>query len=488
MSNQSLGNQVQERLAQALSTGRLPEAVAERAEVLLSRLQKPIRLGILGRPGAGKSAMVNLLVGREVLPDDVDLPTTQVTYHPKASAVCTLSDGSKKELKTANAYDIAELKPLFVELYMPLPALKKISVLEVVTPNNPNAIHKASQWAAKRCELAIWCTEAFDSSEQAIWAQMPDVLKDHAFLMLTKADQLKAKGTLQQILEATRALVGHEFSEIMPIATLDALAARRLDGSVDKERMRGSGGSALISAVLKQVEQGRQSDVDMADVLLHQHADLTSGPPVVQEDDANVLNAVIGATSKPNEAESEPETTPEPVEEVAQTPAPEPEVAAEPEPVSESEPELEETPEPEPEPQPEPEPEPEPEIAAEPVAEAQPAPKVVQLKPATREAYEQALDYIAEHGSALVDLAGELGDAAPSQIMAETVEHVQWLSDHLNMNGDDADAALHRARDTAFDAADLVQLMQMEKRDSAAIEAVCVMLQLKHELLADLAA
>lgn len=480
MSNQSLGNQVQERLAQALSEGRLPASVVGRAEVLLSRLEKPIRLGVLGRPGSGKSAVVNLLVGREVLPDDVDLPTTQVTYHPKASAVCTLSDGSKKELKTANAYDIAELKPLFVELYLPLPALKKISVLEVVTPNNPNAIHKASQWAAKRCELAIWCTEAFDSNEQAIWAQMPDVLKDHAFLMLTKADQLKAKGTLDQILEATRALVGHEFREILPIATLDAIAARHLDGSVDKERMRGSGGSALISAVLKQVEQGRQSDVDMADVLLHQHAETPSAAPVVAEDDANVLSAVIGATSRPIDPSPEPEATPvpepvpDPVAQAAPEPAPEPEVAAEPEPEAK--------------PDPEPTPEPKPEVAAEPEPAPEPAAQVVQLKPATRDAYEQALEYIAEHGRALFDMAAELGDAAPSQIMAETVEHVQWLSDHLNTNGDDADEALQRARDTAFDAADLVQLMQMEKRDSAAIEAVSVMLQLKHELQADLAA
>lgn len=43
-------------------------------------------------------------------------------------------------------------------------------------------------------------------------------------------------------------------------------------------------------------------------------------------------------------------------------------------------------------------------------------------------------------------------------------------------------------RDTAFDAADMVQLMQMEKQGSAALEAVTLMLQIKRELQADLAA
>ena len=112
----------------------------------------------------------------------------------------------------------------------------------------------------------------------------------------------------------------------------------------------------------------------------------------------------------------------------------------------------------------------------------------MQLKPATRDAYQQAIQYIAENGRALLDMAGDLGKSAPSQIMAETVEHVQWISDHLNTNGDDSDEALQRARDTAFDAADLVQLMQMEKQDSAAIEAVSLLLQLKHELQSELAA
>ncbi|MDX8352634.1 hypothetical protein [Cognatiyoonia sp. IB215182] len=449
MPNQSLGAQVQERLTQAVASELLPADVLDRAKQILNRLQQPVRLAVLGRPKSGKSALVNLLIGREVLPDDMRMPTTQIVYADKAGATCTLSDGSKKDLDTANAYDIAELNPVFVELRLPLAALKKISVLEVVTPNDPNAIHKASQWASKRCEIAIWCTETFDTNEQAIWAQMPDVLKDHAFLMLTKSDVLAAKGTLEQILDATKALVGHEFNDILPIATLDATAARHLDGTVDKELMRRSGGSALISAVLKQVDQGRQSDVDMADVLLHQHADLLNGGAAaeVPEEDSEVLQAVIGAASSSEAGDDEAG----PAEAEATTAETGPAEAAG-------------------------------EAATEPVK------KVTPLHPATRDAYAHVVSYITEQAKTLSQMAAELGDAAPAQIIAETVEHTQWMSDYLSMHGDDADEALQRARDAAFDAADLVQLMQMEKRDSAAIEAVSVMLQIKHELQADLAA
>jgi hypothetical protein len=131
MSTQSLGNEVQEKLTQALESGRMPAGVEVRAKQLLARLCQPVRLGVLGRFGSGKSSLVNLLVGFEVLPYDVRLPTTQVTFAEKASAVCTLADGTKREIATASAYDITELKPLFVELRLPLPALRKFRFLKL---------------------------------------------------------------------------------------------------------------------------------------------------------------------------------------------------------------------------------------------------------------------------------------------------------------------------------------------------------------------
>ncbi len=127
-------------------------------------------------------------------------------------------------------------------------------------------------------------------------------------------------------------------------------------------------------------------------------------------------------------------------------------------------------------------------------APAEPTPEPVEdeattaLKPATRDAYEHVITYIEDRGTELVGALEAHGEGGPAEVMAMTADHIQWLCDYLNENGDDADQALLRMRDTAFDAADMVQLMQMEKRDSAALEAVSLMLQIKRELQADLAA
>ncbi len=458
MSNQSVGNRVQKELSQAVASGRLPANVQKRAKQLLARIETPVRLGLMGMPGSGKSTLLNLLVGSDVLPEGAKLPTLQLTYGETEQAICTLSDGSKTTLPTADAQQISELAPAFVEIEMPLPALAKISVLEVVTPDDPTSIHRASQWAAKRSDVALWCTQGFNPTEQSIWAQMPDIIKDHAFLMVTKADFLHKNGMMDATIAAIRAVANDEFNQILPIATIDAIAARQPDGSVNKSKMRESGGLALISAVLKQVEMGRQSAVDMADILLHQHADDLAPEAAADEPTANPAKEGVSDTQTAESAEipvNQIETAIEDTVAETETPTPTGDAAEphDPEPI-----------------------------------EAEQESNVVTLHPTTRDAYEQAVGYIVTQSRALIEAAENMGDTAPSEIIAKAVEHVQWVSDHLNEHGDDADPLLMRARDAALDAADLVQLMQMEKRDSAAVEALSLMLQIKRELQADLAA
>ncbi len=492
MSNQSLGNRVQTELKQAVLSGLLPDSDHEKAEVLLERLQKPVRLAILGMPESGKSRLLNLLVGADVIPQGVHLPTLQLVYGESEKSVCTLPDGSKEEFNSVDADMIAGLSPVFIEMQMPLPALNKISVLEVVAPNDTNAVHRASQWASKRSDVALWCTRGFTEPEQRIWATMPDLIKDHAFCMVTHADFLKAQGLYEAAVGAITAAAGDDFNAVLAIATNQALSARHADGTVDKDAMRESGGSALISAVLKQVERGRQSAVDQADVLLHQYADLLA--PVKDAPVAPDVSPAPEPAPKP-----EPEVAKEPAAPVAppeKTEAPKGSAPAETKPATRDaisrlreiaarknvsrDLAFEEATKPAETPAPEPEAEAPVEVAVETAAEP--------LQPATRDAYEHVIAYLEERGAELATVLEDQGEDGPAEVMTMAVDQIQWLCDYLNENGDAADLSLQRTRDTAYDAADMVQLMQMEKQGSAALEAISLMLQIKRELQADLAA
>ncbi len=543
MSNQSPDDRVHEQLARAVISGLLPDRAHEQAEKLLTRLETPVRLALMGMPQSGKSSLLNLLVGQNVLSDDFKLPTLELVYGDEERAICTLFDGTKKTLDTVDLAQVTAQSPAFVQLQMPLAALKKISLLEVAAPSDPNALHRASQWAAKRCDIALWCTGGFTEDEQRVWSQMPDSIKDHALLMLTRADLLQQQGTFDDIRANITAVATGEFNKILPIATRNAIAARAADGTVDKDMLRQSGGMALISAVLKQVDQGRRSALDLAEVLLLQneaaladvdkvlapHAD-EAAQDAAESVDAPAQEPELNEPEAAEVAPAEPEPT---VDEVAE------DVALD----TPSEPEEEDVASAPPhDPAAAPEPAPAPEVADDPVSEPlnpeviakhpnpimspmrrrenvpasrletpepervsvgiarlrniaarraeegmQPTP-VAELKPDTRAAYEKVVKHLEDQAAALMDRLEDLGEAAPANVMDQAVEDINWLCDYLNENGDDGDAALQRARDTAFDAADLVQLMQMEKRDSAAIEAVSLMLQLKRELKADLAA
>lgn len=436
MPNQSAVTSVEAQLQRAIESGLLPEQVHAQAEKIMTRMHQPVRLALLGFPGAGKSSLLNLLVGANVLTEGARLPTLQLSYATEEQAICTLSDGSKTTLPSVDAAEIAALSPVFVELQMPLAALKKISVLETVAPADPTPLHRASQWASKRADVVLWCTKEYTDDERRIWSQMPDVIKDHGLLMITHMDRLQADGLFDGVVGAAKTASMGEFDKVLPIDVPAALSARQPDGTVDKATMRVSGGTALIKAVLKQVDQGVRFATDMAEVLLLKHekllAPLDAEPlvlndPVVEEDET-------------------PEIAPNVEESVAMVRN----------------------------------------LAAQRALEEKLADGSIGDE--TCAAYTHVVSQLQEKATGLHEELDALGDEAPSEVIATCVDQIQWLCDYLSENGTDGDPSLERARDTAFDAADLMQLMQMEKRDSAAIEAVTLMLQVKREIQADLAA
>lgn len=521
MSNQSPDSRVHEQLARAVISGLLPDRAHEQAEKLLTRLETPVRLALIGMPQSGKSTILNLLIGQNVVDSHAPLPTFEFVYGRTAQAICTLSDGTKAALEGVDMNEIAQLSPVFVEIRMPLPALKKISVLEVVGPTDPNALHRASQWAAKRCDIAIWCTGDFPVIEQRIWTQMPDPLKDHALLLITRKDLLEQQGTLEDVHASVRSSAAGEFNKIIPISARDAIAARAPDGAVDKERLRQSGGMALISAVLKQVDQGRRSALDLAEVLLLQNEEALADLDAVlaageEEEDWGVPQDDLATSETDTDTEelsedlalddaADDEGWDEEDEESISIAGPEDETTLRLEPALAPDPLTKlRTPTMSPLSRRE--------GREQPPAQGQEAEKVsmgiarlrniaarraeeglqiapaVDVLPETRKAYEHALSKIAANAAALSEELETLGDAAPAEVISRAVDDLNWLCDYLGTNGDNADPALQRARDTVFDAADMVQLMQLERQDSAAIEALSLLVQVTRELRADLAA
>jgi hypothetical protein len=355
-----------ETLAHAVAQGDVPDRLTARARDLLDDAARPIRLGILGWPKAGKAAVLQFLAGAPIWPADQPLPTIQASHSAQAAAVCTLADGRKTTHDSGNIATITAQNPIFVDLHLPLPSLARMSLLHVAGADDTEAMTKACHWAGKRCDLLIWCGHSFDARSQTVWTSLPDATKDNALFVLTDAAQAPDMQTVQQA-------AGDEFQHILVLDTAAAITAQQQSPDL----LAASGGLALIAVLRDAIEQRQTA--------------------------ARVRAAAL----------------------LAQCKAPQP-------------------------PQP----------------KATPPHHVCQI----------ALDHITTHSR-------DLAQAAPDQMIAQIARQL----DHVSALLDDpaaSDPALAAMRAAAYDAADLAQLLVMEKRDSVADDAICLLAQITQDLQA----
>ncbi|MCX7287185.1 MAG: hypothetical protein NTW20_06390 [Rhodobacterales bacterium] len=371
---------VAQRLGHLLDRGLLPAGgPAEAAERLIERLERPARVALLGLPGSGKSAILNLLTGSVLVPETLRLPTIIAQYRQDERMVCTLSDGKTQTVPGRDLNDVLTLNPALVTLEADLPALKIISLLEVSAGPMDAEQRRAAIWASKRADILIWCTTSYLPKEQQVWESMPDTVKDNGFLFLTKVDLLGGRDAAQGMLERVELRAGEEFRQVLSISAKQARAAMPPGGPVDRDLFRDSGAAAVITTIKTRVQMARRADTDMAELLLARHveaggivarrfADLdetlrADPPPQWSPPPETVPEPVVPAETQPRpEAYTEPEVRPEPEPEMQ----PEPEIQPEPEPKVLADAAVPSVPEVDPEPQnvaqPEPEPEPEPEV------------------------------------------------------------------------------------------------------------------------------
>jgi hypothetical protein len=258
----------QAALAAALHANRFPDVAQNTATQLLTRLETPTRVSVLGMPGSGKTGIFNLLAGAYVLPEGMPA-TVHLAHSDVEAAALTLRDGSSLNMDgPLDMAKIAELAPVFIQMEKTLPALRKITLLEVMVTGSRASQLRTIEWAMEQTDIAIWCTETFGEEEQSLWEHATDRVKDHAILMRAKADQVAADRA-EIVTELERVAAG-EFAFCMSVSARDAELARA-GGNLDKAKFKASGATTLISTILRQIERARQYAVDQADVLLRKH-------------------------------------------------------------------------------------------------------------------------------------------------------------------------------------------------------------------------
>jgi len=196
------------------------------------RLDRPLRLAVLGEINAGKSSLANLLAGIESLPTAVICNTTIPTllYHAREPEVFVAHHGGRRErLKGDQA---PSQRSIFrIEVGLPAARLRALQVLDLPALSDVRGGPEVDL-ALHRVDAAIWCTmstQAWKESERVAWSMLPTRLHRRGILVSTHCDLLHEAADRHKLLARLREDVGTSFRSIVLLSTVEALGVMGSD-------------------------------------------------------------------------------------------------------------------------------------------------------------------------------------------------------------------------------------------------------------------
>lgn len=291
---------ITDQLEMALRAGQLPKQYQAFGESLLSRLRKPVQVVVIGPPGSGKSALLDMLLGRVVIGKTPATGLIEITHGPQEWAeihlpnrdvtqfeglLATHAAVSRTKENQARTSETQVPRALRLRQELPDNRLRGVNLTEITLAGRPENQAAILEQALAFGDITLWCSPEFSPQEQALWSTAPDLKKDHAFLVLTMADRQIMRGQLSQRLETLEERAGEDFLGIYPLAAVQGLTAQtgQTDqtgrAGIDRKLWRASGGKRLYDDLMHQIDMGRTCDLDQADMLVRQFSREISRSP-----------------------------------------------------------------------------------------------------------------------------------------------------------------------------------------------------------------
>lgn len=418
---------VTDRLEDIVQKGGIPAPYDRWGARLLGHLRRPVQIVVTGLPGSGKTALIGMISGRDVVGPARAAPVIEITYGDRERILFERQDGA---IETAAGIVKASDCPedvVRIRQELPEPGLNGQSYVEQGLSGSPAQMRATLDEIARRADIVIWCSQDFGPAEQALWAAMPDRIKDHSFLVLTKADVLMKAQTLAGHIDRLAPITADEFLGLYPVATLQGISAQRAEGGLNQTLWSASGAGHLVRSLHKQIRQGRSADIDRAQVFLSRLGALVPDEPVNENEPprvqdpredgpAHVGDSVAGAT-------------------VAST------------------------------------------TGAPDVAVPATAPD-----PQTLSILSEAIDMLQEHGQKMLRQVDRMGDFDPDVILSNCTQALSSLGRLLEQGRAD-DPLAHDARESVEEGEEILMLFQLEQSQEAALDAVTLLLQIRKELI-----
>jgi energy-coupling factor transporter ATP-binding protein EcfA2 len=233
------------------------------------RLERPLRIAVIGEFNSGKSTLTNLLVRIESLPTAVISNTcipTLLYNAPEPRVFAVYHDRRREQLRASSRTSSQDIFRL--EVGLPSERLRAIQILDLPGLADARFDGSIEELACHAADVALWCTlstQAWKESERAAWEEIPARLRGRGLLVATHCDLLRDPADLDKLLRRLRAEAGSSFRDILPMSTVEALTVAREDhAGASGAVWKASGADALETALNELLQSVRMQRLTAA--------------------------------------------------------------------------------------------------------------------------------------------------------------------------------------------------------------------------------
>lgn len=290
------------------------------------------RLALMGEFSAGKSTLLNFLIEEDLLPTRAtatELPPVWFSYGTEGSHWVG-ADGEKNPISTD---ELSKVPPTarYVRIYVEAEILEHCDVIDTPGISDPNLAVETWRVAAGYANMVLWCTsatQAWRQTERSAWLSLPERLRKHSLLVVTRADKLQTEKDRDKVARRMEREAAEFFAGSVFMSTPNAVQAKaELASGNETSLWEESGAGPLLdhlasrlegiyedkAALFQRYENSEQSEDDQEDEAPAEQVVPEQTEELVVDADASADESVTELSDDTTAADSasEPETVTE---------------------------------------------------------------------------------------------------------------------------------------------------------------------------------
>lgn len=214
--------------------------------------RKP-RIALMGEFSSGKSTLLNLLIGEDLLPTRVtatELPPVWFS-HGAPGAHWVDRQGRRHALGFGDFGGVPR-SARYIRVHLPAPFLTRCDVIDTPGISDPNLEEESWRFPVGQASFVLWCTpctQAWRETERSTWLSLPARLRAQSLLVVTRADKLSLLDREKVARRLGRESAGL-FEGLVFLSSLDALRGRaEMARTGDAALWEASGGAELEARI-----------------------------------------------------------------------------------------------------------------------------------------------------------------------------------------------------------------------------------------------